>query len=93
MKRAVSVDERAREQCDLVRKQKRELEAQEASQQLARAQLEARQREEVRQLKAAHVRQLVDLWVQQGRTLGPWTAPVLEGELPKGFPSEKGGSL
>lgn len=93
MKRSVSVDERSREQCDLVRKQQREIEAQAATHQLQAAQLEARQREEVRELQRKHVRQLVDLWQAQGRTLGPWTAPVLEGEPPMGLPSAKGGAL
>jgi hypothetical protein len=93
MRRSVSVDERSREQCDLVRQQKREIEAQAATHELQLTQLQARQREAVKELQRQHVRQLVDLWQAQGRTLGPWTAPVLEGELPKGFPSEKGGAL
>jgi hypothetical protein len=93
VKRAVSIDERARQQCDLVRKQQRELEAAEVRWKARLAALAEEKRAELQELKAQHVRELVDLWVAQGRKLGPWAAPVLEGKLPNGFPSEKGGSL
>lgn len=85
MSRSQSVDERARQQLDLCRKQKRQLEALEASQQLERIQLEAKQREQAEQLKQRHVRELVDLWQEQGRKIGPWAAPVLEGRPPAGM--------
>lgn len=86
MSRSPSVDQRSREQCDLVRKQQRQLEAQAATHELQLAQLKASQREEVRELQRQHIREVVDLWQAQGRKLGPWTAPVLEGALPKAFP-------
>ncbi len=83
MKRAVNIDERARQQCDLVRRQKRELEAAEASWDIRMARALAEKRSALAAIKCRHVRELVDLWVEQGRELGPWTAPVLAGEGPR----------
>jgi hypothetical protein len=87
-RRAVCIDERARQQCDLVRAQNRELAEVEARWDAQAVDLAKRRAEGLAELKASHVRQLVDLWVKQRREIGPWTAPVLEGELPRAFPRE-----
>jgi hypothetical protein len=91
-KRAVSIDERARQGCDLARKQGRELEQLRARQAAELELVKARQGAQVRELQRQHVRQTVDLWVEQGRTLGPWTAPVLAGEGARGheMPTDSG---
>lgn len=88
MKRSSSVDAKKRDELDLGRKQARELEALDASHQLEIEQLKVAQAAARRALQQQHVRQLVDLWQAQGRTLGPWAQPVLEGELPRAFPKE-----
>jgi len=86
MKRALCIDERARQDADLARKHARQLEAFDASAVLEVRQLEAAQRVRRLELQAKQVREQVDLWVAQKRTLGPWVAPVLEGKLPAGHP-------
>jgi hypothetical protein len=91
VRRSESIDAKKRDQLDLVRKQGRSLEALAKRHAEQLEQLQATHADEVRQLQRQHVRQLVDLWQQQGRQLGPWTEPVLEGELPRAFP--RGGKV
>jgi len=86
--RSQPIDANKAAELDLVRKHRRQLEALEADQQRERQHLEAQQRERRRALQARHVRELVQLWRAQGRQLGPWTTPILEGELPRAFPRE-----
>ena len=80
-----------RQQLDLCRKHARQLEQLEQQQQLEREQLAAHQVVQLEQLKKRHVVELVDLWQGQGRQLGAWTSPVLEGTLPRAFP--RGGKV
>ena len=84
MRRSTSIDQRQREQLDLVRKQGRELERQAADHLAERAALEAQQKAAKKELQRVHVVQLVDLWQAQGRELGRWTQPVLEGKEVRG---------